>query len=173
MLHAQVKPKSVRQHGERVGMSTWRDPKQWDRWVSGKDCPICRSLTTDPAVAELEVSRLMLAEEAPMRGYAWLPLRRHVVELHELTEDEGTAFMRDIRRASRVIAAATRAVKLNYEIHGNTVPHLHLHIFPRYLGDPFEGGPINPRAVRKPVYAPNEFATLRAKIIRELARESP
>jgi diadenosine tetraphosphate (Ap4A) HIT family hydrolase len=153
-------------------MSSWRDRDLWSKWVRGDDCPICRDIDTAPAVAELEVCRLMMSEDAPMRGYAWLPVRRHVVELHELTDAEGAAFMRDVRRVSRAIAVATDAVKLNYEIHGNTVPHLHLHIFPRYRGDPFEGRPIDPRAVRGPVYAPGELDAVRARITRELA-ESP
>lgn len=34
---------------------------------------------------------------------------------------------------------------MNYEIHGNTVPHLHLHLFPRFDGDPFVGRPIDAR----------------------------
>src|SRR5215212_1770271 len=94
-------------------MSSWRDPERWARWVRGDDCPICRSVAVDDALAELEVSRLMMSEDAPMRGYAWLPVRRHVVELHELTDTEGDAFMRDIRLVSRAIATATGAVKLN------------------------------------------------------------
>jgi diadenosine tetraphosphate (Ap4A) HIT family hydrolase len=153
-------------------MSSWRDPELWAKWVRGDDCPICRSVATDVAIAELEVSRLMMGEDAPVRGYAWLPFRRHVVELHELTDSEGTSFMQDIRRVSRAIAAATGAVKLNYEIHGNTVPHLHLHIFPRYLGDPFEGGPINPRAVHGPPYGPGEFEAIRGRVSEELARRA-
>ncbi|MFL5470204.1 MAG: HIT family protein [Gemmatimonadaceae bacterium] len=148
-------------------MSSWRKPEVWAKWVRGEDCPICLSLTTNVA-AELEVSRLMMQEDAPMRGYAWLPFRRHVVELHELTDSEATSFMRDIRRASRAIAVVTGAVKLNYEIHGNTVPHLHLHIFPRYIGDPFEGGPIDPRTVRGPVYGPGEFEAMRSRVCEEL-----
>jgi hypothetical protein len=43
---------------------------------------------------------------------------------------------------ARVVNELFQPVKLNYEIHGNTIPHLHLHLFPRYVGDPFEGGPI-------------------------------
>ncbi len=35
--------------------------------------------------------------------------------------------------------------KINYEIHGNTIPHLHVHLFPRFAGDPHVGGPIDPR----------------------------
>jgi diadenosine tetraphosphate (Ap4A) HIT family hydrolase len=153
-------------------MSSWRDPERWTNWVRGEDCPICRSITTDAAVAELEVSRLMMSADAPMRGYAWLPFRRHVIELHELTEPEGAAFMRDIQQVSRAITAATGAVKLNYEIHGNTVPHLHLHLFPRYVGDPFEGGPINPRAIEGPVYGIGEYEALRACVVRELAHRA-
>ena len=33
---------------------------------------------------------------------------------------------------------ASGATKMNYEVHGNTIPHLHMHFFPRYAGDPFE-----------------------------------
>ena len=151
-------------------MSSWRNPERWAKWVRGDDCPVCRSVVADTAVAELEVSRLMMDEQAPMRGYAWLAVRRHVIELHDLTDDEGAAFMRDVRRASRAIATVTGAVKMNYEVHGNTVPHLHLHVFPRYPSDPWEGKPIDPRMVKEPVYAPGEFERLRERVIAELAR---
>ena len=36
-------------------------------------------------------------------------------------------------------------IRINYEIHGNTIPHLHLHVFPRFPGDPFDQSPIDPR----------------------------
>jgi diadenosine tetraphosphate (Ap4A) HIT family hydrolase len=145
-------------------MSTWRDPEKWKAWLRGDDCPICRSIGGESAVAELEASRLMMPEDGPMRGYAWLPTRRHVIELHDLTDAEGAALMRDLRRVSAAIAGATGAVKLNYEIHGNTVPHLHVHLFPRYVGDPFEGGPIDPRVVKQPVYSAGEHAVLTRKV---------
>lgn len=149
-------------------MSTWRDPHLWAAMRRGGDaCPICRDGVPRDAVAELEVSWVAMGEDAPLRGYAVLVLRRHAIELHDLTDEEASAYMRDIRRLSRAIAAVTNAVKLNYELHGNTMPHLHMHLFPRYVGDPFEGGPINPRAVVGPVYAPGEFEALRARV-REL-----
>ena len=67
-----------------------------------------------------------------MRGYACLVFKRHVVELHDLSEDEGVAFMRDVRRLSAAVQEVTGAVKLDYEVHGNTIPHLHMHFYPRY-----------------------------------------
>jgi diadenosine tetraphosphate (Ap4A) HIT family hydrolase len=76
--------------------------------------------------------------------------------------------MRDARKVSRAVAAATGAVKMNYEIHGNSLPHLHMHFFPRYRGDRFEGGPIDARVVKDLVYAPGEFERIREAFLAEL-----
>ena len=149
-------------------MSTWRDSARWTRWLRGEDCPICRAVREADAVAELEACRVMMPEDGPMRGYAWLAVRRHVIELHELPADEGAALMRDLQRVSRAVATATNAVKLNWEIHGNTVPHLHVHLFPRYVGDPWEGRPIDPKSAKHPVYAPGECDALRSRVAKEL-----
>ena len=66
----------------------------------------------------------------------------HVVEPYELATDERDAFFSDVVAIARAVDELFRPVKLNYEIHGNTIPHLHLNLYPRYIGDPFEGGPI-------------------------------
>jgi diadenosine tetraphosphate (Ap4A) HIT family hydrolase len=132
--------------------------------VSGSDCPICRGFTAWTPVAKLEASWVMADEAGPMPGYCWVPLRRHAVELHELEQDEAAAYMRDLQRVAEAVQAITGAVKLNYEIHGNTVPHLHTHIFPRYRGDRFEGRPINPREVDELVYGAGEFEGFRAQL---------
>lgn len=113
-----------------------------------------------------------MPEAAPVRGYACLVARTHVVELHDLDEDNAQAFMRDARRVSRALSRVTGAVKLNYEIHGNTLPHLHMHFFPRYVGDVFEGKPIDPRAVVGPTYKSGEFAALRAQLSHALGERA-
>src|SRR5687768_8808368 len=124
-------------------MSLWSDPVAWARLRGLEACVICRQGAPHDIVAELETSWVTVNEDAPMRGYACLVLRRHAVELHDLSEAEGTAFMRDIRRLSAAVQRSTGAVKLNYEAHGNTIPHLHMHFYPRYPRDAFEGGPID------------------------------
>lgn len=139
-------------------MSRWTDPEEWERLRRAETCPVCLRGRPSDAVAELEAAYLLAGEDAPMKGYCFLLLKSHAVELYELTPDEAAAFMRDVQRASKAVHELTGAVKLNYEIHGNTIPHLHLHLFPRYAGDPFENQPINPRLVKTPVYAPGEFA---------------
>jgi len=107
-------------------------------------------------VAKLEASWVTMQEAAPVPGYVCL-VAHHAVDLHDLPEAAACAFMRDARKVSMAVSSVTGAVKMNYEIHGNTIPHLHMHFFPRYRGDQFEEQPINPRLVVQPVYAPGEF----------------
>jgi len=149
-------------------VSGWRDPANWESLRTEAGCPICRRGTHQDALAQLEASWVEVPEDAPMRGYVCIVARRHVVELHDLTDPEPAALMRDVRRVTRAVESVVHPVKLNVEQHGNTIPHLHLHVFPRYRGDPFEGGPIDPRAVTHAVYAPGELAIVRDAIARAL-----
>lgn len=143
----------------------WNDPDRWSALCSGTKCPICLQREPLDVVAKLEVSWVTMQEAAPVPGYVCLVSRTHAVELHDLPEATALAFMRDARKVSMAIASVTGAIKMNYEIHGNSIPHLHLHFFPRFRGDPFEGRPINPRLVVQPVYAPGEFERTRSAFV--------
>jgi len=120
-------------------MSKWNSP-EWEALYSGEACPICRDGRPLGIVAELNVTYLTSSPKSPMRGYCCPVLKWHAVELSDLSADEGAALMNDIQRVAKVLQVITGAVKLNYEIHGNTIPHLHLHLLPRYREDPFEEG---------------------------------
>jgi diadenosine tetraphosphate (Ap4A) HIT family hydrolase len=154
-------------------MSKWTDPAAWAGLVGGEACPICRQGGPTNAVAELEVSTVAMGDgAATLPGTCALFFRRHAVELHDLSPDEGAAFIRDIQRLSRALAAATGAVKMNYEVHGNTIPHLHMHFFPRYAGDPFENAPINPR-LPPPIDNAGVTAHIKQRLVAALGGESP
>jgi diadenosine tetraphosphate (Ap4A) HIT family hydrolase len=43
-----------------------------------------------------------------------------------------------VSAAAAALSELYEPVKMNYEVHGNTIPHLHVHLFPRYAGDPYE-----------------------------------
>ncbi|MEL6359148.1 MAG: HIT family protein [Bacteroidota bacterium] len=145
-------------------MSKWSDPEEWKRLCRAESCPVCLRGRPPDIIAELEASFLIASEDAPMKGYCFLLLKRHAIELYELTPEEAAAFMRDVQKTAKAVHEITRAVKLNYEIHGNTIPHLHLHLFPRYIGDAFENQPINPRIVKTPVYETGEFVRFAARL---------
>jgi diadenosine tetraphosphate (Ap4A) HIT family hydrolase len=151
-------------------MSTWSNPEEWSKRYTGEACVICLQGLPFHTIAELEVSWVTMSEDGILRGNCCLFLRRHAVELHDLSGDEAAAFMRDVQRLSRAIQSSTGAIKMNYEVHGNTIPHLHMHFYPRYVGDPYEGAPINPRIVSGSVYAPGEFEALKQRILDALAQ---
>jgi len=131
------------------------------------DCQVCRSKSA--AIAQLGASWVLIGPDDPVRGYVCLVFGRHAIELHDLTDAEGAALMTDIRKVSGAIARIMNPVKMNYEVHGNTAPHLHVHFFPRYRGDQFEGGPIDPRVAKRPVYAAGELASFRERLKIEVA----
>jgi diadenosine tetraphosphate (Ap4A) HIT family hydrolase len=137
-------------------MSKWNSA-EWEALRNGSACPICRDGHPLGIVAELGASYLTSTPNSPMPGYCSLVLKRHAVELYELSADEAAALMKDIQRVAEALQTITGAVKLNYEIHGNTIPHLHVHLFPRYKGDPFEDGPIDPRLIQESPYTGGEF----------------
>ena len=70
------------------------------------------------------------------RGYTVAIWRgRHVADLTELDEREAGSYMGEVLRVARAIEAHYHPIKMNFDILGNTVPHLHTHILPRYLDD--------------------------------------
>jgi len=110
-------------------------------------CVICsHGAGPDGIVAELTASWVTAESDAPLPGYACVVAKRHVVEPYQLPDGERAAFWEDCLLAARALSDLFRSPKMNYEIHGNTVPHLHMHLYPRYVGDPYEGGPIDNRA---------------------------
>lgn len=101
------------------------------------DCPLC----ADPSkgmtlIADGEITRAYLQPSASFRGYCILVLKRHAVELDDLSPEERTALIEDIARVARAIRSVCSPAKLNYEILGNVVPHIHVHVIPRYTSDP-------------------------------------
>lgn len=106
-------------------------------------CPICAEGRPLDVVAELDASWVSAPSRAPLPGYVCVTAREHVVEPFDLPGLDRRRYMEELLAVARAIRDATGAEKMNYEIHGNSVPHLHTHLFPRYPGDPFEGRPID------------------------------
>jgi len=94
---------------------------------------------------ELSASWLTAPPLAPLPGYVCVVARSHEPQPVDLGPEERVAFWDDCVLAARGVSELLRPRKLNHEIHGNTIEHLHMHVYPRYAGDPSEGLPIDPR----------------------------
>jgi diadenosine tetraphosphate (Ap4A) HIT family hydrolase len=119
-------------------MPAWHDLGSWERLRDGVGCPICIQGRPHGIVAELATSFVTVDPAVAVRGYCCVVARQHVVELHDLPTTVAAKFMQDLQAVSYAISEITGAVKLNYQIHGNTIPHLHVHVIPRYRGDELE-----------------------------------
>lgn len=106
-------------------------------------CPICERGAPLDVIVEFEATWVTAPVEAPLPGYVCVVSKRHVVEPFELPGDELEAFWHEAMLVARAIAELLDPAKMNYEIHGNTIPHLHMHLYPRFEGDPYQGGPID------------------------------
>jgi diadenosine tetraphosphate (Ap4A) HIT family hydrolase len=114
----------------------------------GKGCPICaegRPDSTDAGVRFFagEVCDAYLVRSDIQRGLTIAIWRgRHVAEPTELSQAEAAAYGREVLRVGRALEHVLAPVKLNYDLLGNSVPHLHTHIVPRYADDPRPGWPF-------------------------------
>jgi diadenosine tetraphosphate (Ap4A) HIT family hydrolase len=94
-----------------------------------------------------------LARSGPARGSAFVVWRgRHVAEPTELAADEATTFWLEVLDAARAIEARFTPAKLNYQILGNAVPHLHVHLVPRYVDDDAPGRPLPSHLYDEPAW---------------------
>ena len=124
--------------------------------MSEASCPLCplvaaleragtyrdSSGATSRRVALLPTSVVILGTDQFYRGYTLVVARRHATELYRLAEREATAYFEDMLRVARAVARAFSPRKMNYELLGNTVQHLHWHLFPRYADDPNPRRPV-------------------------------
>lgn len=85
-------------------------------------------------VCQLDVSTLYLFKEQTHRGRCVVAYNRHETELFKLSAEDMNAFMADVARAATAIYTAFNVSKMNYGAYGDKMPHLHMHLVPKYEG---------------------------------------
>jgi diadenosine tetraphosphate (Ap4A) HIT family hydrolase len=84
-----------------------------------------------------------LQKEAMQRGWAVIVWRgSHVAEATELSDEDATGYWKEVLSAARAVETHFRPLKLNLMQLGNSLPHLHTHVIPRYDEDENPGGPF-------------------------------
>ena len=127
-----------------------------------------------PRVFEGRVSDAYLQRaDVGQPGYTIVIWRgRHVAEPTELSADEARGYFDEVLRVARAIESHYQPIKLNLEMLGNSLPHLHTHVIPRY---PDDGSPGHPALFMRGAVAPEkriseEIVARDAAALRELLR---
>jgi diadenosine tetraphosphate (Ap4A) HIT family hydrolase len=106
------------------------------------ECPLCRKLRAvrelppDEVLWQFPHSVAFLGPWQYYHGYCVLVSRLHATELSQLTARDRHAFLEEMALLARAIQECFAPDKINYEMLGNQVPHLHWHLFPRWRSDP-------------------------------------
>lgn len=113
-----------------------------------KNCLICDRIAlikkdkNPDLVMELKTGYVVIGWHQFYRGYTLFLAKKHVTELHKLNSYEHSLFLEEMSLVGKAVYKAFSPDKINYEILGNTDPHLHCHIFPRRKTDPRPQEPV-------------------------------
>ncbi len=120
-------------------------------------------------VRDLPASVAILGNDQFYRGYTVVIAKTHATELYHLEGAELAQYLGDMVGVARAIDRAFHPRKMNYECLGNTVPHLHWHLFPRYADDPNAMRPTWEHAHEAPALSDADATATIAAIRQHLA----
>jgi diadenosine tetraphosphate (Ap4A) HIT family hydrolase len=101
------------------------------------DCPFCRA---SEVVIENELATAHYDSYPVSAGHCLVTPRRHVAEYFQATAAEKAAIWELVDRVKPIIDERFRPDGYNLGVNigtagGQSIPHLHIHLIPRYLGD--------------------------------------
>jgi diadenosine tetraphosphate (Ap4A) HIT family hydrolase len=123
-------------------------PRNWADLIRGIGCEMCAAGRPDADQYGVRIragqytdAYLQRADVQP--GYTLVIWRgRHVTEPTELNEAEAAGYVAEVLAVARALITVFRPLKMNYETLGNSLPHLHTHLVPRFTEDPRPGQPF-------------------------------
>lgn len=103
------------------------------------DCPFC-TLPESRIVAGNDHAVWIMDGYPVSPGHSLVIPRRHVGSFFDITQEERLALLELLDQAKACVMRDFKPDGFNIGINdgpaaGQTVPHLHLHLIPRYLGD--------------------------------------
>ncbi len=95
----------------------------------------------DHFIADLGLSKVYLHDDQFFPGWTVVVFQRHATELFHLAPTERFQLIEEVTRVAHALTETYAAKKINYELLGNQLPHIHWHVIPRLADDP---APLEP-----------------------------
>jgi diadenosine tetraphosphate (Ap4A) HIT family hydrolase len=123
----------------------------------------------DLRVAELEHSFVVLNRDQFFPGYTLLFTKLHATELFHLDRSVRVGLMEEVSCVAEALFSVFQPDKINYELLGNMVPHIHWHLVPRTSAEPLWPRPIWSEPHNDLLLSPEEYRE-RISLIRQVLR---
>lgn len=107
--------------------------------ATARPCPFCNAAPS--RILHASALALALTDSYPVSpGHALIVPRRHIASLFDASDDERREMLALLDQARATILRRHDAGGFNIGVNdgavaGQTVPHLHIHLIPRYRGD--------------------------------------
>ncbi len=123
-------------------------------------CLMCRKWQEDAdlRIAELDYCYVVLNRDQFFAGYCFVLTKAHVTELFHLDVVTRQGVIEEVNRVAAALYRLFTPTKINYELLGNMVPHMHWHLVPRFSDDPLWPRPIWSEAHVEKFLAREEYA---------------
>ena len=94
-------------------------------------------------ICELKYSNVYLNRDQKHRGRCIVALKDHKTEYFQMSAEENAGYFSEVSRVAKAIYEVFHPDKINYATFGDGVPHVHVHVVPKYKdglnwGEPFD-----------------------------------
>jgi diadenosine tetraphosphate (Ap4A) HIT family hydrolase len=115
-----------------------------DAAVTDPGCKACTGAwpLSDHFISDFGLSKAYLHDDQFFSGWTVVVFKRHATELFHLAPTERIQLMEEVNLVAKVLAEVFHAKKMNYELLGNQLPHIHWHLVPRAAHDPAPLSPV-------------------------------
>jgi diadenosine tetraphosphate (Ap4A) HIT family hydrolase len=96
-------------------------------------CPLCFP-KNENIIYQNDFFRVILVDD--ILGFRVIT-NKHIKEFSDLSDEEATRLMLAVKKIEKAMIKTLNPDKVNIAMLGNMVPHLHVHIIPRFKNDPW------------------------------------
>ncbi len=122
----------------------------------------------------IEICRLTYADvylnrDQKHKGRIVVKFKDHKTEYFQLTREENAGFFRELALAAEAVFNLYHPDKINYATFGDGVPHVHVHVVPKYQGGLNWGEPFDD-TLPKQLLTEEEYSRMVNEIRLEIER---
>lgn len=94
-------------------------------------------------ICRLEYADVYLNRDQKHKGRIVVKFKGHKTEYFQLTKEENAGFFAELALAAQAVFNLYRPDKVNYATFGDGVPHVHVHVVPKYRDGLNWGAPFD------------------------------